>query len=300
MQKKPEIVLSRETEFVYTDRISALIAEALYPHVEGEPRMIGRLEKTEKPSRWRRRREGIEALVWRNINDDDRAVLDEIWKGLAKLKLPLTQPITDAAWQPYSEALEQNGKDLDFYLIPEFDPKTSRVAFLRDRAKIAHGKQLHTAISRGDIIQRHPTNNIPTTEYLESGKVAVVDLTRYVEQFRIDVRSDAVSSGRPTSNTRIQKKKLGRKSRRTTEFNQTVMEAANAFDARSAGVLRSPRAISEHVEFVSHVQKAGFNWFGENRQERINPKPDAKAYAKDYGIEQRYIKSLIKQARKKA
>lgn len=110
----------------------------------------------------------------------------------------------------------------------------------------------------------------------------------------LKLRRAAIKAAAKNPASTAKNKRAGRTPRRTPAFQRAVMAAANKLDAMFPGKLRTAEWISEHRDLVGYVQAAdnSFSWFGENINKHALP------YSKRFGIEQRYIKTLIQRARR--
>jgi len=111
-------------------------------------------------------------------------MLDSLWAHLPRLELP----ITEDAWQPYVEAIQQNGNRLDFELMAVIDSAPLNASISRLATEREHRQALISSIRRGQLRTLSPRTRLQTDEYQADSIVTTEALTQYVAQFHIAVR----------------------------------------------------------------------------------------------------------------
>jgi hypothetical protein len=177
MQNTRAILLPAGADFVTTASIPSLIACALYPDSAHEFKTITQLKRIAREGA------GPDSMKWGGwpLEDGDFKRLNtDIWPHLPALKLP----ILEAAWKPYSDAFEENKSKLDWNVGPMF----ADLLTVRRIAETEHREFLSKAIANKQIVQLDPITLIPTSVYLEDGKISIDALTDFVRSFNLTVR----------------------------------------------------------------------------------------------------------------
>ncbi|WP_144157524.1 hypothetical protein [Paraburkholderia sp. BCC1885] len=174
-----EIVLSAATEYVATADIPELIAQALHPDTAGQQLTVSYFIKFAGPG------STGETARWNGwpIDDDDRKVLDRIWADMPRLP---DHPTSDEV-QPYLEMA--NNAELDWILDVCWNNPELTSTILRFDAEREHRKAIVSAVRNGALKVVAPHTRLPTDEYQPNSQVSVEELTRYVAQFTIAVRT---------------------------------------------------------------------------------------------------------------
>ena len=174
-----EIVLPFETRTVSFRELPGLFAVAIHPdQPEGTECVLSYMTKLVPPQEWR-----TEVL-----DEEDVALLNEIWRNLPPWDANLTQRI----WHQYEAAFSSAETRPDWVPIPCWKNAVLNTTILQIATTKEYETILATAVQRGDLIVRRQLTLQPdpdaTGEQLQNSIVTVDDLRAYAATFCVDVR----------------------------------------------------------------------------------------------------------------
>lgn len=187
MSELAEIVLPHGQTYVTVRDVPSLIAAALYPERKAEPVVSYIRKATTEFSR------DVE------LTTADWAYLQRVWRDLP----PFEEGMPKSAWLIYEATFNAAADRPEWCLVAFQKNGPLGVAVLKKNAEHRHAATLRKAILDGELTTRSHAMTLlsPFEGGVPNARIPIEDLTRYVRQFRIQVRAERPSEvARPEQN----------------------------------------------------------------------------------------------------